>query len=184
MLAADGSPRTPKSPIYPEATRHLPGNAADAILPSLTGIQPEIVAGVNRRVHERIQSLRVYVLFTLGYGAFSLFIYTVGKQSLNDGALFVSIPGQLQHVGLASSALPVLGAPILLNSRQLRYVKAILAIQLMGYAVVFVTAFGLIVTDFTNFFFGVGLVAVVQVFLGLWTRSVLIDVRGLRETEA
>lgn len=183
MTEESSASKISKSSIYPEATRHLPGNAAGANLPTLTGLQPEIIAGADKKVHYRVQSLRFYSRFTLAYGIFTVLIYTIGRQSLNDGGFLVIIPGPLQHVGLAAACLPIISAPVFLLHKHLQPVKAALLLQLLGFAAVFVTSFGLIVTDFTNFFFGVGLVAVAQVFLALWTRSVLLDVQGLREAE-
>lgn len=184
MAVPSSAPKTPPDSIYPEVTRHLPGNASPAKLPSLTGVQPEILAATGKRVHKRVQSLHFYAMFTLCYGICSVLVYTVGRQSLNEGAFLVSIPELLQRVGLVAAVLPVLCASVFISSKSLQTVKLALVLQLVAYIGVFLTAFGLIVTDFTNFFFGVGLVAVVQVFLGLWTRSVLSDVHELRDSLA
>jgi len=181
--ARPSTPNTVSAPssaaIYPEATRHLPGNAAPAQLHTLE-LHPQFAAQAgNKRVGDRVQSLYFYTYAILLFGAF------IGWYVFSHRTKFRShdIPVVLQFIGYGTALLPVLVAPLFLASKRVPRVKAGLLVQLVGYLIGFLTAFVIIVNNFSYFFGAIGLLTLLEAAFWFWTRSVLNDVEGLPLTD-
>ena len=165
--------------IYPEATRHLPGNAAPAQLHTLEK-RPELaIEAASKRVGDRVQQLYVYAYAILLFGAAMFWAVFSHRTQFRQH----SLPAVLQVVGYALALLPAAAAPLLLASKKVSLVKAALMAQLFGYLAGFVTAFGIIVNDFSYFFGSIGVFALFEAGFWFWTRLVLNDVEGLPLTD-
>jgi hypothetical protein len=160
---------------YPIPTRRLPGNKDASGLPSF-GVAPQLRdAMAAQRVRTRVQSLYVYVVTTVIFGG----VIALLVNSHSAQFRFGDIPRVLQALGFITAAIPSVLAPILLASKLPSRVGFALMVQLIAYGVAFVTAFVIIVNNFAYFFTGIGLLAVLEACFGLWTRSVLGEVREL-----
>ncbi|HSX31092.1 MAG TPA: hypothetical protein VLE99_04195 [Candidatus Saccharimonadales bacterium] len=174
-VSSPGVSKAPGQPVYPSATRRLPGSKDAAGLP-VFGVPPELAnAMAAKRVYERVLSIQPYIVATLAFSVVIIFFVIT-----HTIALYWYDPlGVLQTAGCAALVVPVATFPVLFASKHLPRVKAMLRAQMAGYLLAFVAAFVTIVNNFAYFFSGTGLLALAEAGFFFWTRSVLNEVSEL-----
>lgn len=158
--------------IYPEATKHLPGNNnVDELPPTKAPSNPQA-----RKVYKRIQSLFFFTIAIIVFGIISILVLLANHRGFQLG----DKPLILEIAGYTVAVLPIICSIVLLVSKQTIVIKLALWLLLIAYASIVLITFGMIIENFTNFFTGIGLVCLLHIGFMLWTRQELNDVGEIR----
>lgn len=161
-----GSVRTPKTSaalqtLYPEPTRHIPGNSNTAGLQRLQ----KPVATPPQAIHRRVQSLYFYSFGVVIFGLASIGTLLANHTAFQEGSRSLS----LEIVGYPVAIIPIMSSILLFTAKSAKVVRATLTVNLLAYLAMGIETYILIISNFVNFFTGIGAVCLAHTFFLYWT---------------
>lgn len=147
--------------LYPEPTRHIPGNSNTAGLQRLQ----KPVDTPPQAIRRRVQSLYFYAIGIIIFSAISICTLLANHVAFKEG----SQPISLEIVGYPVAIIPFMSSILLFTAKSARVVRATLSVNLLAYLVMIIETYILIITNFVNFFTGIGAVCLAHMFFLYWT---------------
>lgn len=147
--------------LYPDPTRHIPGNSSTA---GLQRLQKPVVTP-PQAIRKRVQSLYFYSFGIIIFSAISIGTLLANHVAFKEG----SQPISLEMIGYPVAVTPLIGSILLFTAKSARVVGATLSINLLAYLAMIIETYILIITNFANFFTGIGAVCLVHMFFLYWT---------------
>jgi hypothetical protein len=157
--------------LYPDPTRHIPGNSSTA---GLQRLQKPVVTP-PQSIRKRVQSLYFYSFGIIIFSAISICTLLAVHTAFQEG----SRPISLEIVGYPVALIPLIDSILLFTATSDRVVRATLSVNLLAYLAMTIECYILIIFNFVNFFTGIGAVCLVHMFFLYWTWQNLREVNDL-----
>jgi hypothetical protein len=147
--------------LYPDPTRYIPGNS------SMAGPQQlqKPVATTPQAIHRRVQSLYFYSFGIIIFSIISLCTLLANHTAFQEG----SRPITLEIIGYPVAIIPLISSILLFTAKGAGVVRITLSVNLLAYLAMIIETYIQIITNFVNFFTGIGAVCLVHMFFLYWT---------------